>query len=42
VILVSMALELACIYGQAARGVGSHFNVATLADALAGRPLLPD
>jgi len=34
VILVTMILELVCIFGQAARGVASHFNVGSLADAL--------
>lgn len=33
-VLVTMLLELVCIFGQAARGVSSHFNITTLADAL--------
>lgn len=34
VALVTMMIELVCIFGQAARGVSSHFNITTLADAL--------
>jgi hypothetical protein len=34
VILGTMLFELICIFGQAARGVGSHFNVDTLMDGL--------
>jgi len=34
VILVTMMIELVCIFVQAGRGVSSHFNVATLGDAL--------
>ncbi len=34
VVAVAMLIELICIFGQAARGVGSHFNEATVFDAL--------
>ena len=34
VVAGSMILELICIFGQAARGVGSHFNEATVFDAI--------
>ncbi len=33
-VAISMVIELICIFGQAARGVSSHFNVGTPGDAV--------